>query len=402
VRNFFNGKLFYKLLSVVLAVFFWFYINNQENPITIKTYHVPLTLTDMREGIVVDQSPGAVDVRTEGTWVVMNQLTNADFLASVDLSEAERGAAVYPVQIVPPEGVRVLYDRPLSVELVLDEISGVTLPVQVNSLNSTPAGYSNLAPVATPAEVLVQGKMNILETLSRGQAYYSLEGARQDFSTESPVTLINKDGEEVSAENLMIIPSHIQIQVPVEAVISTRDIPVHPMISGMLQTESLIRTITIEPASVTVTGPQETLSALEQIDTETIDVSNVTAATEFYVSLLIPEGFQAANTGIRASVSVEPVMGVKEFSDVPLEIRNVPFGLYVSYADNLARTAAVTVGGAVDTLSRLEKSELRAFVDLAGLQAGTHMAGVTVQTPEGLSVEAVAPDQIEVILSGSY
>jgi YbbR domain-containing protein len=400
VRNFFNGKLFYKLLSVVLAVFFWFYINNLQDPITIKTYRVPLTLTDMRDGLVLDQGPDTVDVRAEGVSSAMNQLTAADFLASVNLSDAGRGAAVYPVQVTPPEGARLLNDRQLSVELVLDEINMVTLPVQAAPVNAPPFGYSNLEPVVTPSEVQVQGRMKILEKLSRGQAYYNLEGAREGFSTEAPVTLIDADGEEVPAENLVILPSQVQIQVPVTEVISTREIPVHLMISGMLQTESLIRTVTIEPESVTATGPQEMLSALEEINTETMDVSGIMATGEFYIPLAVPEGIQSLSAdAVRVSVSVEPVMGTKNFEDISVEIQNVPIGAYVAYTDNMIRTVTARVGGTVDALSQLEKNGVRAFLDLTDLPPGAHTVGVTVQAPEGFTVEEITPAQVEVVLS---
>lgn len=401
MRKFFSGKLFYKLLSVILAVFFWFYINNLENPIITKTYRVSLTLAGMREGLVLDQGPDTVDVRTEGTWSAINQLTSADFSASVDLSQAERGTAVYPVQVVLPEGARLLSDRPLSVELVLDEISRVTLPVQAAPVNSPPFGYSHLEPVVAPPEIQVQGRMKILETLSHGQVYYNLEGAKNDFSAESQVTLINANGEEVIAGNLVVAPSYVQIQVPVEEIITGRDIPVRPVISGMLQTESLLRTVTIDPGSVTVTGPQEMVTALEQVDTAVIDVSGVTATTEFYVSLTVPEGIQSVSADtIKVLVSVEPVMGVKEFDDIPVEFRNTPVGLYVGGADSLVRTAAARVRGTVEALSQLEKTALRAFADLEGLQPGAHTVGVSVQAPDGFSVEEVTPAQIEVVLSG--
>jgi YbbR domain-containing protein len=293
-----------------------------------------------------------------------------------------------------------LNDRLLSVELVLDEIGMVTLPVQVVPVNSPPFGYSNLEPGVTPPEVQVQGRMKILEKLSRGQAYYNLEGAREDFATESPVALINADGEEVPADDLVILPAQVQIQVPVTEVISTREIPVHLMISGMLQTESLVRTVTIEPESVTATGPQEMLSALAQIDTVAMDVSDIMATSEFYIALAVPEGIQSVSADtVRVSVSVEPVMGTRDFEDVSVEIRNVPLGAYVGYTDGLIRTVAVKMGGTVDALSQLERNALRAFVDLTDLPPGVHTVGVTVQAPEGFSVDEITPAQVEVVLS---
>jgi YbbR domain-containing protein len=390
--------LFYKLLSVILAVFFWFYVNNTENPVITRTYRVPLTLTDMREGLVLDDGPESVEVRAQGTSAVISQLTGVDFSASVDLSNARRGAAVYPVLILLPDGARLLRVEPINVELVLDEISGVTLPVRAVAVNAALSGYSGLEAVVTPSEIQVQGRLTVLETLDHGLVYYNLEGATESFSAESPVTLINGDGGEVPAENLLIVPSSVQIQVPVIAIISTREAPIRPMINGMLQTESLVRTVTVEPESATVTGPQETVSALEQIDTAVIDVSDITATTETEAPLVIPEGIQAAEPGaVKVSVSVEPVMGVKVFENIPFEVHNAPFGLYVRHTDSVIQRVAVR--GAVDALVQLEQSGLRVFVDLTDMQPGTYMAGVTVQAPEGLVVEEITPAQIEVVLS---
>jgi YbbR domain-containing protein len=210
--------------------------------------------------------------------------------------------------------------------------------------------------------------------------------------------LINLDGEEVPAEGLVISPAQVKIQVTVEEVMSTLDVPIRPMIGGMLQTASFIRTVTIEPESVTVTGSQGLLSVLEQIDTEAIDISNITSDAVFYISLAVPEGIRSVSTdSVRVSVSVEPVMGVKEFENIPIEIRNAPFGVYASYAENTLRT--VRVRGVVDALAQLERGGLSAFLDLTDMQPGTHMVSVTVQAPEGFDVEEITPDQIEVILT---
>jgi YbbR domain-containing protein len=121
---------------------------------------------------------------------------------------------------------------------------------------------------------------------------------------------------------------------------------------------------------------------------------------EFYVSLTVPEGIQSVSADtIKVSISVEPVMGVKEFDDIPVEIQNTPFGLYVGGADALVRAAAVRVRGTVDALAQLEKTALRAFADLDGLQPGAHTVGISVQAPDGFSVEEVTPAQMDVVLS---
>ena len=60
-------------------------------------------------------------------------------------------------------------------------------------------------------------------------------------------------------------------------------------------------------------------------------------------------------------------------------------------------TVAVTVSGAPDTIDRLQASQIRVFVDLTGIEAGSLHRRVEVSMPSGLSLVNIEPREVDVV-----
>ena len=62
-------------------------------------------------------------------------------------------------------------------------------------------------------------------------------------------------------------------------------------------------------------------------------------------------------------------------------------------------TVAVTVSGSPDDIARLEVSQVRAFVDLTGIESARKLQRrVDVSMPSGLTLVSVEPPQVDVVV----
>ncbi len=82
---------------------------------------------------------------------------------------------------------------------------------------------------------------------------------------------------------------------------------------------------------------------------------------------------------------------------------NVPVLIVSSAADvrdYRVKPAAVsvTVGGAQDDIAKLHADQVRAFVDLTGIDAGNLHRRVYVTAPSGLSLVGVDPPEVDVVI----
>jgi YbbR domain-containing protein len=99
------------------------------------------------------------------------------------------------------------------------------------------------------------------------------------------------------------------------------------------------------------------------------------------------------------TVRIEPAEGTVRFG-VLLTVRGV--GADLSVADDLP-TVEVTLKGALPDLLELTSSDVVAFVDLTGKDAGTHNVKVEIALPDGVETTAktAQPSEVNIVLEKS-
>jgi YbbR domain-containing protein len=99
------------------------------------------------------------------------------------------------------------------------------------------------------------------------------------------------------------------------------------------------------------------------------------------------------------SESASPGVGIQE----PATFNNIPILIVSSAADVRdyhvsPATVTVTVSGAPDDIAKLHADQVRAFVDLTGIDVGNLHRHVDVTMPSGLSLVNVDPREVDVVV----
>lgn len=122
MRKFLTENLSAKLLSLVLALFLWFYAAWERN--AEQDFQVTLELRNVPSGFAVSdvKEPIMLDVSVAGPRILLKKLEYSPPPASVDLSRAREGTTVFTgfekLVKVPP-GLTVTRVYPASVEILL-------------------------------------------------------------------------------------------------------------------------------------------------------------------------------------------------------------------------------------------------------------------------------------------
>lgn len=99
----------------------------------------------------------------------------------------------------------------------------------------------------------------------------------------------------------------------------------------------------------------------------------------------------------------ESETGVSAGIQEPATFNKVPVLIVSSAADvrdygvNPA-SVTVTVSGSPDEISKLHADQIRAFVDLTGIDVGNLHRRVDISMPSGLSLISVDPEQVDVVV----
>jgi hypothetical protein len=191
-------------------------------------------------------------------------------------------------------------------------------------------------------------------------------------------------------EVVQVAPSTMPIAFENSAV---RIVQIRPSVEGRPAPGFEIGSITSDPATVEIIGPESSLRGLNEAMTEPISVANASRPIREVVTVGVADPTVRLRTPQTAEVTVQVVTGSSQrtLSDVPIQIRNLNSGLRA----RLQPTAAsITFRGTAHAVSELAVVGLDVFVDASDLSAGDHPATVQVLVAQGLTVEHVEPQTV--------
>jgi YbbR domain-containing protein len=185
-------NLFYKLLSLLLAVLLWFLVVGEERAEVGLT--IPLELVNIpRNLIVVNNITQGIDIRVNGPRSLVRSLTARSLSKSLDLSNARAGTITFPISaegIKLPRGVTITRIHPPQVVVVLQKLGQKRVAVKPRLTGKLPPGFEIASVQTKPEELEVAGPEEVMggvETLFTKPI--DLSGVRGDLVQEIGVDL---------------------------------------------------------------------------------------------------------------------------------------------------------------------------------------------------------------------
>ena len=191
-------------------------------------------------------------------------------------------------------------------------------------------------------------------------------------------------------EVVQVTPSTLPIGFENSAV---RIVQVRPSVEGRPAPGYEVASVTSNPATVEIIGPESSLRGLTEAMTEPIVISNAMRPIREVVTIGVADPTVRLRTPQTAEVTVQIVTGStqKTLGDVPVQIRNLGDGLR---ARLLPATVSVTIRGTEQAMTELNADGLDVAVDAFGLATGDHPGTVQVFAAQGLTIERVEPPTV--------
>lgn len=174
----------------------------------------------------------------------------------------------------------------------------------------------------------------------------------------------------------------------------SRKVPVREFLKGVPGDGYIIEKSIIKPSHVTVTGLKSEVAKIEEILTEPIDVTDLSATKSFEARLVakdIPKsGLSVDKVAVSLSVGEKKVN--KRFGSVPVEVVGSEFLTAVK-----PRYVSIVIQGTPGVLSFVKRSDLEAFVEARELEPGKkHTRTVQVKIPPETVLIETFPQQATV------
>jgi YbbR domain-containing protein len=184
-----------KVLSIILAIFLWFFISRGQGGEEMEiSLGVPVELHNLPPEMEVTRGPvERVDVRMSGPRRVVSRVSQLGITIPLDLMGAAEGETTFELftsDINVPERVTVTRVSPSSVDVLLER----TVKKKVNIVllvEGTPmSGFRALEPVVTPNVMEIKGPRSQIKGIKALKAIsVSVEGADEEVSGETSVIL---------------------------------------------------------------------------------------------------------------------------------------------------------------------------------------------------------------------
>jgi YbbR domain-containing protein len=396
------GNLGSLLMALVLAVMVWMAATIQENPFAegFLADPVPVEVVNRGEGLViVGGANQQVRIRVRAPESVWEDLGAGSFRAYVDLQGLGVGLYEVPVRVEPASGfVRVLGTSPSALTIRLDTRSEKMVRVRVSLYGNPPSGYGTGSVKVDPSVVRVSGPQTLVDQVVELSADVYLSGEKDTFERSTSLTPRDEVGNAL--DGLELEHKTATVTVPVEQQVGYRELSIKTIIEGNPETGYWISSIAADPSTVTVFGDPTAVNEIPgYLETYPVNVEGERDSVSQQVAIVFPQDVSSLENvvTVQALIQISPVLSGQTIQLTP-EIQGLGRGLEATFSPE---TVEVILSGPLSELEALQSGDVQVMLNLSDYDPGTHFVPLTVERPESLQVQAVLPDQVEVVIRES-
>lgn len=381
-----GDRIGYILLSIFIACCLWLYVVSVENKdIDVEIANIPVVFIGEDEllsgrGLMLASGKEAfVTLEVRGKRTVVSKLDRSNVTVAVDISNITAvGEYTKPFSIAYPSGilesdVLVLSRSQYTISFTIDKQASKTIELRGVLEGDIAEGYLAEEFEFSPNEVSIRGAEELISKVDHALVVVSRTNVNKTISITSKYQLIDRNGEEISAEGIILETEEVLVTLPV---IQQKEIwlSVDLEEGGGASKEDAV--VTIDPPYIVVAGDPDILSTLNNITVALIDLHDViNSATETFPIVLV-NGVKniSGETVATVTISLEN-LETRSINVTEFELRNVPDG-YEAHA--VTQTLKVGIRGKKGTVGQILESNVVAVADLSGLGTGTMSVPVEV------------------------
>jgi YbbR domain-containing protein len=387
------------IMSILLALIVWIFAVDQENPLQRQDFNqaIPIEVRGLGEGLqtLQDLTRKTVVLNLRAPRRSWDALTAEDFEVYIDLSGLGPGVHEVVVEVEPvfPD-VQVVEVEPRSLRVQIESLISKTVPVQVEIMDSPAFSYEWQTPLVEPETVTVTGPRTQVEQVTSAVAEVFLRSARSQV--ERTQILSPRNGQNLTVERVSLDMPAVNVIVPIVQRPGRKEVAVLVPIEGQPAPGYRLINVTTEPNTVILRGSPEALREVGgYVETPPLNIENATGDVRERLPLILPEAISTlGEAGVSAVITIVPIESSISISRSPV-IQGLDGSLRATVSPE---RVDVILSGPQPRLDGLTLDDVRVTLDLAELLPGSHSVAPRIFVPEGLRVEGIIPQSIEVTI----
>lgn len=396
-----KSKVLSILLSLFIAFTLWLYVITVVSPGSEETYYnIPVVfegetvLTEDR-GMMITSSGEAVTVnlKLSGNRTDLAKVNPGNITIKVDLSKVyDPGehelsySIVFPGDV--PQGALTTESKyPETIKLTVEKRIKKPVEVQVNFTGSAAENFM----ADTENRLLdfpvinVTGPSSVVELIEHAKIDVDLTDRVESISENYRYTLCDVEGNPVDVAMVTTDVAEVHLDVKIQRF---KQIPLTMLLNyGGGASEESVK-VSIEPATISVSGGEALLEDLNEIQLGSLDLSTIEEDVEGTYEIVLPEGITNLSERTEAQVKITFVnLAIKEFEINNIKATNVPEGMEAVLMNQVLK---VRMRGPADLMEKLKAEDIQAVVNFKGKEAGSYTIKAAIKIKDQL-FEKVGP-----------
>jgi len=373
-----NTDLFARILSIIAAVFLWFYVVNNTNTTVERTFElVPIVLENEVEMkteydlVVQSMNADTVNITVMGDKDTVKRMTKEDIKVYVDLSSVNTsGNKTLDLVISVPSGITISDQSFSKVTLSIDK------PAQkkflLNDSNIRLSSYSlengyivnsislNMGSITIAGPALEVNKVQSVRIVT-----VPVGKLTNTISVSGSVELLDANGNVINSSSITIEENAVPI-IHVD-VYKEKTVPIKVVSQNGFLSESQI---SLSPSSVKICGEPSAVDKINEILVAEINEKELTGDLSDEILLAIPEGIVRITD--ENGLPVDKVGVTVDVGEIrKINVSNiVVLGNDGAEADIESIELSVRSDNAPELLYRIEANDIVVYVNASGHEIG--------------------------------
>lgn len=379
-----SNKILYVALSLLLAIVFWLYVDNEQgNTTSVSFASIPIdfigaddTLPN-RNLMLTSGGDATIDLRISGPRSMVSGLDKSDIRVQVDLSainaagQYTRSCSIYYPDTVDSSRINVDYRSRTAVTVQVSPLYSKTVPVSVVTTNNEVAdGYIYMADLlaAEPSSLTLRGREEDVASIASARVVIDLAGASSTVQQEYEYELLDSEGNVVDLDgDIRVSERRISVTAPIYLI---KELPLAVKFKNSPGSMESNTRWDLSENTITVAGEPASLEGVSEISLGEIDLSQqLSNAEEMSLDIPLPagcvnlSGFSATTLTVRFQNMEYKTLSVTNI---------IPVGLAQGQTfDRVTRSVDVTLRGPAEELETVTEDDVRIVVDLTEYGSGT-------------------------------
>ena len=285
-----------KIISLLFAIFMWFYIIQVQNPEiekTIRDIPVQFTKSELEErGLTLTNDKEVqIDVKIRGQRKHISAVKKEDIAAVADVANIDSiGTHKVNIDVILPYGsIELLEQNQQYITVMVDEIVVAEKEVIMHQVGEPKSGYCVSDYTVTPQKVKIKGPKSIVNTIEALAAVVDVDGKDEDVTVaDAPIQFIGTSGEPFNTPYVTLEQEIASVHCTIS---KKKTVAIEVIFADGVNNEhehyvlddSSVKTIEIA-------GATDAIEKIDKISTKKITRGMISDAGEVEVDLEIPAG----------------------------------------------------------------------------------------------------------------